>query len=245
MFEVYADDAAIKAHQDSQHFKDFRPVVGDLVADRKVEVLQHGVRRQDQNAAERDRQRRFVVGGLRGDAGLAGNEAAMAAIKVVCSGGSEPRCWRWCRPWRPTGLSLAIEWGSSVAGTPTSIPARMDRGEAVDVVIGSSASLVGLLGSGPDPPGHTCSAGAIGHRLLPCAPARAKPEVGTVEALTRTLLACRSIAISTSASGITLDKLFARLAIDGALSSKIIRAEATPVGEIVGQRRGRKSACNR
>jgi (4S)-4-hydroxy-5-phosphonooxypentane-2,3-dione isomerase len=39
MLEVYADDAAIKAHQDSQHFKDFRPVVGDLVADRKVEVL--------------------------------------------------------------------------------------------------------------------------------------------------------------------------------------------------------------
>ena len=29
-----------------------------------------------------------------------------------------------------------------------------------------------------------------------------KPEVGTLEALTRALLACRSIAISTSASGI-------------------------------------------
>jgi quinol monooxygenase YgiN len=39
MIEVYKDEAAIKAHQDSQHFKDFRPVVGDLVADRKVEVL--------------------------------------------------------------------------------------------------------------------------------------------------------------------------------------------------------------
>jgi quinol monooxygenase YgiN len=40
MIEVYKDDAAIKAHQESQHFKDFRPVVSDLVADRKVEVLQ-------------------------------------------------------------------------------------------------------------------------------------------------------------------------------------------------------------
>ncbi len=39
MLEVYKDDAAFKAHQDSQHFKDFRPVVGDLVADRKVEVF--------------------------------------------------------------------------------------------------------------------------------------------------------------------------------------------------------------
>jgi (4S)-4-hydroxy-5-phosphonooxypentane-2,3-dione isomerase len=39
MLEVYRDDDAIKAHQDSQHFKDFRPVIGDLLADRKVEVL--------------------------------------------------------------------------------------------------------------------------------------------------------------------------------------------------------------
>ena len=39
MLEVYKDDAAIKAHTDSEHFKDFRPVVGDLVADRKIEML--------------------------------------------------------------------------------------------------------------------------------------------------------------------------------------------------------------
>jgi (4S)-4-hydroxy-5-phosphonooxypentane-2,3-dione isomerase len=39
MLEVYKDDAAVKAHQESQHFKDFRPVVGELVADRLVEVL--------------------------------------------------------------------------------------------------------------------------------------------------------------------------------------------------------------
>lgn len=39
MLEVYKDDAAIKAHQESQHYKDFRPVVGELLADRKIEVL--------------------------------------------------------------------------------------------------------------------------------------------------------------------------------------------------------------
>jgi quinol monooxygenase YgiN len=39
MLEIYKDDAAIQAHQDSQHFKDFRPVVGDLIADRKIEIL--------------------------------------------------------------------------------------------------------------------------------------------------------------------------------------------------------------
>ena len=39
MLEIYKDDDAIKAHQDSQHFKDYRLVVSELVADRKVEVL--------------------------------------------------------------------------------------------------------------------------------------------------------------------------------------------------------------
>ena len=39
MLEVYQDEAAVKAHTESQHFKDFRPVVNELVAERKVEVL--------------------------------------------------------------------------------------------------------------------------------------------------------------------------------------------------------------
>ena len=39
MLEIYKDDAAIKAHQDSLHFKDFRPVITELVAERNVEVF--------------------------------------------------------------------------------------------------------------------------------------------------------------------------------------------------------------
>ena len=39
MLEVYKDDEAIKAHQESQHFKDFRPVIQELVAERRVEVF--------------------------------------------------------------------------------------------------------------------------------------------------------------------------------------------------------------
>jgi molybdate transport system substrate-binding protein len=157
----------------------------------------------------------------------------MAAIKVFCSGGFRAALLALAPAFETaTGLNVAIQWGSSVAGTPTSIPARMDRGEPVDVVIGSSASLVGLLKAGRILPGHTRALARSGIGLAVRAGA-CKPELGTVEALTRTLLACQSIAISTSASGIYLEKLFARLAIDGALSAKIIRAEATPVGEIV------------
>lgn len=39
MLEVYKDEDAIKAHQESQHFKDFRPVVGELLADRRIEIF--------------------------------------------------------------------------------------------------------------------------------------------------------------------------------------------------------------
>ena len=39
MLEIYKDDEAIKTHQESEHFKDFRPVVSDLLAERKVEVF--------------------------------------------------------------------------------------------------------------------------------------------------------------------------------------------------------------
>ena len=39
MLEVYKDDAAIAAHQQSQHYKDFRPVVEGLLAERRIEVL--------------------------------------------------------------------------------------------------------------------------------------------------------------------------------------------------------------
>jgi (4S)-4-hydroxy-5-phosphonooxypentane-2,3-dione isomerase len=39
MIEVYQDAAAIKAHQESAHFKEFRPVVSELLADRRIEIF--------------------------------------------------------------------------------------------------------------------------------------------------------------------------------------------------------------
>jgi ABC-type molybdate transport system substrate-binding protein len=71
-----------------------------------------------------------------------------------------------------TGLNVAMQWGSSIAGTPTSIPARMDRGEPVDVVIGSSASLVGLLEACRILSGHTCALArsGIGLAVRACKP---------------------------------------------------------------------------
>jgi hypothetical protein len=129
-----------------------------------------------------------------------------------------------------TGLNVAMQWGSLVAGTPTSIPARMDRANPW------------TWWSGRAPAWTECSKRAGSSRgtparwrdrasALPCAPAPASPRWAPRRpSRARCLPAARSRSRPAPAA---FYKLFARLAFDGALSAKIIRAEVTPVGELL------------
>ena len=61
-----------------------------------------------------------------------------------------------------------------------------------------------------------------------------KPDISTVEALKRTLLAAKSIAYSDSASGVYLStELFPQLGIADQIRGKTRKIEADPVGEAV------------
>src|SRR5436309_1725622 len=61
-----------------------------------------------------------------------------------------------------------------------------------------------------------------------------RPDIGTTEALKRTLLAAKSIAYSDSASGVYLStELFPRLGIADQIKSKTRKIEADPVGGVV------------
>jgi molybdate transport system substrate-binding protein len=61
-----------------------------------------------------------------------------------------------------------------------------------------------------------------------------KPDVSTLEAFTRTLLQAKSIAYSSSASGVYLaNELFPRLGIADALKSKTTRVQSGPVADVV------------
>ncbi|MFN7921416.1 MAG: substrate-binding domain-containing protein [Bryobacteraceae bacterium] len=61
-----------------------------------------------------------------------------------------------------------------------------------------------------------------------------KPDISSVDALTRTLLEAKSIAYSDSASGVYLStELFPKLGIADQIKPKARKIEATPVGEIV------------
>ena len=120
---------------------------------------------------------------------------------------------------------------TSIGTGENSIPNRLRRGEAVDVVIVADAVLVGFINDGLIvAESHTPVArSAIGMAVRTGAP---KPDIGTVDALKRTLLQAQSVAYSASVSGDYLTtELIQRLGIAGEVLSKCRRIEG---GERVG-----------
>ena len=120
---------------------------------------------------------------------------------------------------------------TSIGTGETSIPNRLRRGEAVDVVIVADAVLVGFIKEGLIiAESYTPVArSAIGMAVR--AGAR-QPDISTVDALRRTLLQAQSIAYSASVSGEYLsNELLQRLGIADQVLSKCRRIEG---GERVG-----------
>jgi molybdate transport system substrate-binding protein len=109
---------------------------------------------------------------------------------------------------------------TSIGTGETSIPNRLRRGEAVDVVIVADAVLVGFIKDGLImAESYTPIArSAIGMAVRAGA---SKPDISTVGALKRTLLQAQSIAYSASVSGEYLTtELYQRLGIADQVMSK-------------------------
>lgn len=120
---------------------------------------------------------------------------------------------------------------TSIGTGENSIPSRLRRGEAVDVVIVADAVLREFIREGlVKADSHTPLARSmIGMAVRKGAP---KPDIGTVEALKRTLLQAKSIAYSASVSGEYLtQELLERLGIADEVLKKCRRIEG---GERVG-----------
>jgi len=134
---------------------------------------------------------------------------------------------------RATHNKLVTEFGPSMGTTHNAIPIRLERGEAIDVVIMAAPALADLIKQGKvradsrvdlvqSNIGMAVKAGA------------SKPDISTVDALKRTLLAAKSIAYSDSASGVYLsDELFPKLGIADQIKGKTRKIEADPVGGVV------------
>jgi molybdate transport system substrate-binding protein len=134
---------------------------------------------------------------------------------------------------RATGHTLTGVFGASTGGAQDSIPARLARGEAADVVIVSAEALAPLMTDG-----HVRAdtrtdlvLSRIGVAVREGAP---RPDIGSVAALIRTVRAAKSFAYSASVSGTYLStELFPRLGLASELAAKGRRILSERVGAVV------------
>jgi len=157
-----------------------------------------------------------------------------AEIKVVTSGAFTAAYLKLVPEYeRSTHNKLVTEFGPSMGTTHNAIPLRLNRGEAIDVVIMAAPALDNLIKQGKVQAGSRIDLvkSLIGMAVKTGAP---KPVIGTIDALKRTLLAAKSIAYSDSASGVYLStELFPKLGIADQVRGKTRKIEADPVGEAV------------
>jgi len=160
--------------------------------------------------------------------------ARAAEVKVVTSGAFTAAYLKLVPEYeRTTHHKLVTEFGPSMGTTHNAIPLRLERGEAIDVVIMAAPALDNLIKQGKVQAGSRVDLvqSLMGMAVKAGAP---KPDIGSVDALKRTLLAAKSIAYSDSASGVYLStELFPKLGIADQIRGKSRKIEADPVGEAV------------
>jgi len=134
---------------------------------------------------------------------------------------------------RASGHHLVTTRGPSMGDSPESIPTRLARGEAADLVIldGSAADALGSKGLLRADSKVEFARSLIGMVVTQGAP---KPDISSVEAFKNTLLAAKSLAYSDSGSGTYLStKLFNQLGIAEQIAGKSRRVRGPPSGEPV------------
>jgi molybdate transport system substrate-binding protein len=165
---------------------------------------------------------------------LVAGAASAAEVKVLISGGLSA-AYRTLVPEfeRASKNTVVTASGASMGTTPKAIPNRLQRGEPADVVIMVGDALDGLIAQGKVVAGSRVdlARSSIGMAVRPGTP---KPDISSVDAFKKTLLAAKSIAYSDSASGVYLSTvLFQRLGIADQVLPKSRRILAEPVGAAV------------
>ena len=134
---------------------------------------------------------------------------------------------------KSTGHKLVTTRGPSVGDSPEAIPTRLSRGEAADVVImdGVGVDLLderNLTRPGSRVPLVESFIGMVVRAGQP------KPDISTMDALRKTLLAAKSIAYSDSSSGTYLSTIgFKKLGVADEISGKTRKVRGPPSGEPV------------
>ncbi|MBM3788642.1 MAG: ABC transporter substrate-binding protein [Acidobacteria bacterium] len=133
---------------------------------------------------------------------------------------------------RDTHNKVVVAFGASVASAPGSVHKRIERGDRADVIILAVDGLNRLTEEGRIVRSTQVdiARSRIGVAVRTGVP---KPDISSVDALRRTLLAAPSIAYSSSLSGVYVSKeLFPRLGIAEAIQSKMKRVDGR-VGDAI------------
>ena len=134
---------------------------------------------------------------------------------------------------RATGHRLVTTRGPSMGDSPEAIPARLARGESADVVILDGSAADELAQRGMVRPGSKVDL-ALSQIGMVVRAGAATPDIGSVEAFRRTLLAVKSIGYSDSGSGTYLSTiLFAKLGVADQVAGKSRKVRGPPSGEPV------------
>ena len=166
--------------------------------------------------------------------GSFGGKPASAEINVMTSGGFTA-AYNDLRPdfEKRTGHTVKTAYGASMGNANDSIPSRLGRGEPADVVILARSALDALAKDGKVIPGSQVDLvrSAIGFAVKKGAP---RPDISTVDALKRTLIAAPSIAYSASASGTYYEtEMLRNLGIEDQVKPKSKRILSERVGTVV------------
>jgi len=155
-------------------------------------------------------------------------------VHVVSSGGFAQAYKDLSGPYeRTSGDRLVSAWGPSMGTTKNAIPARLDRGEAIDVVIMVGDALDKLMAEGRLEPGSKV---VLADSPIACAVRHgaAQPDIHTVDGLRQAFLHAARVAYSDSASGEYIKReLLAKLGIQQQMQGKAAQIPAMPVGEII------------
>jgi molybdate transport system substrate-binding protein len=134
---------------------------------------------------------------------------------------------------RTSGHKVVTAYGPSMGTTTNAIPMRLERGEPADVLIMVGYALGDLIKQGKVLADSRVDLvnSKIGVAVKAGAP---KPDISSVDAVKRALLAAKSVAYSDSASGVYISgEMFNKLGIADAMKDKARKIPATPVAEIV------------
>ena len=162
--------------------------------------------------------------------------AHAAEVHVVASGGFAQAYKDLSIPFeQASGDRLVSAWGPSMGTTRNAIPARLARGESIDVVIMVGDALDKLMAEGKLEPGSEV---VLANSPIACAVKHgaAKPDISTVDGLRQAFLNASHVAYSDSASGEYIKRqLLEKLGIKQAMDGTATQIPATPVGEIIAQ----------